>query len=233
MGSVAALAITTQSETAKRQRAKIGPKRITYYGEPSVIVAEVRYDDERGNGHNTFSITADIRPVDRRKGGGAGGCLHDEVAAAFPGLEPFIKWHLCSSDGPMHYVANTVYHASDRDYKGLLKGEKRQLRNGKTKLPVWERIIRGSDGEIVKIGHTDWRESNEQPQESLTATWEPVWIVGDGKERQLDFARSSAVWPEATDEDLTAPGLKERLEARLPALLVAFRAAVEHFGFVW
>ena len=55
----------------------------------------------------------------------------------------------------------------------------------------------------------------------------------EGKARDLDAARNAAVWPEATDEELTAPGLKERLEARLPALLVEFRAAVESLGFTW
>ena len=34
-------------------------------------------------------------------------------------------------------------------------------------------------------------------------------------------------------EDLTAPGLEERLLARLPALMAEFRAAVESLGFVW
>ena len=41
------------------------------------------------------------------------------------------------------------------------------------------------------------------------------------------------VWPDATDEDLTAPGLRERLDARLPGLLTEFRAAMEELGFVW
>jgi hypothetical protein len=40
-------------------------------------------------------------------------CLHDEIAKAFPELAKYIKWHLCSTDGPMHYVANTVFHADE------------------------------------------------------------------------------------------------------------------------
>ena len=54
-----------------------------------------------------------------------------------------------------------------------------------------------------------------------------------GQRRELDRARHAAIWPDATDEELTAPGLKERLEARLPALLAEFRAAVESLGFTW
>ena len=46
----------------------------------------------------------------------------------------------------------------------------------------------------------------------------------EGKERELDAARRVAIWPEATDEELTAPDLKGRLEARLPALLAGVHA---------
>ncbi len=72
------------------------------------ITATVRHDDQCGNGHNTFALTADIRENGREY---MGGCCHEEVAKRIPELAPFIKWHLTSTDGPMHYEANTVYHA--------------------------------------------------------------------------------------------------------------------------
>ena len=95
---------------------------------PATIVAEVRYDDDCGNGHNTFSITGTIRAIDKRINRQdnvylAGGCLHEDVVAKFPELAPLVKWHLCSSDGPMHYLSNTVYMADDRDCWGYRKGE--------------------------------------------------------------------------------------------------------------
>jgi len=230
--------LSNGSILTKKQVKNYGPKAINYDGEKALIVANVRWDDECGNGHNSFAITGTITAIDRRKyrhdnGVIAGGCLHDEIAKSFPELAPFIKWHLCSSDGPMHYVANTVYHASDRDYNGLAKGEKRQLRNGRTKLPVWQRVIRNAEGDEVSIGHHDWRDSEDAPQETLVATWEPVWTIGEGKARELDAARRSAVWPEATDEELTTPGLKERLEARLPGLMADMRRDIESLGFIW
>lgn len=75
------------------------------------IRVTVRFDDRCGNGHNTFSITGDI---DRKSSRGewleeSGGCIHDEIAKHFPELAPYIKWHLSSSNGPMHYLANTRY----------------------------------------------------------------------------------------------------------------------------
>lgn len=225
----------SKSVLTKNQKKTYGPRPISGYGPGAQITATVRYDDECGNGHNTFAITAEIvTPASKRmRDVEACGCLHDDVARIFPELAPFIKWHLCSSDGPMHYPGNVLYHASDRDYRGLLKGEKRQLVNGRTKLPVWQRVVRNGKGESVSISSSDWVDSAEKPNEALTVDFEPVWIVGEGKERQLDFARSSAVWPEATDEELTSPDLAERLQERLPALLEAFQEAVESLGFTF
>lgn len=222
----------TDSILTKLQYKNYGPKPIAGYAKGAAIWALVRYDDSCNNGHNTFSITAHVTEPGKKDWASCR-CLHQEIAKAFPELVPLIKWHLCSSDGPMHYVANTVCHASDRDHNGLLKDEKRQLRNGKTGMPVWERIARNEAGERVKIGHADWVDSAEKPVEELKIDWEPVWRIGEGKARELDYARSSAIWPDATDEDLTTPGLKERLEARLPALMAEFREAVESLGFTF
>lgn len=56
-----------------------------------------------------------------------------------------------------------------------------------------------------------------------------------GKERDLNAARSCAIWPDATDEQLCAPRpeLEATLRARLPALVAAFRADMESCGFLW
>ena len=60
-----------------------------------------------------------------------------------------------------------------------------------------------------------------------------MWDEKSAKVANLDHARSTAVWPDATDEDLLAPGLEMRLQARLPRLMEEFRAAVESLGFVY
>ncbi len=67
------------------------------------LTINIRYDDECGNGHNTFAITGTTPDTC--------GCIHDVIVRAMPELEPLIKWHLMSSDGPLHYIANAVYHA--------------------------------------------------------------------------------------------------------------------------
>jgi hypothetical protein len=67
----------------------------------------IRYDDKCNNNHNTFSITATITRNARFY---AGGCLHEDIATYFPEYIPLLKWHGTTSDGPLHYIANTLYH---------------------------------------------------------------------------------------------------------------------------
>ena len=215
----------------KSQFKNYGPKFYTERGTQYRIVAHVRYDDQCGNGHNSFAITATI---DRKAGGrwmdDSGGCCHDEVAKHFPELAPFIKWHLTSSGGPMHYAGNVVYLAGDRDCYGLRKGEFKQARAGKSGKLLWHLQLVHTVCPDTCIG------ADEKPAD-VVLKWEPVNVggkdVGEGKERELDAARRCAVWPEATDEELTAPGLEKRLADRLPALMAAFKADIEKLGFVY
>jgi hypothetical protein len=144
-------------------------RAVSGYGVPAVLRVDIRFDDNCKNGHNDFAITGDVRTASGRgrdDGWLAGGCLHDDIAKVFPELEPLIKWHLSGSNGPMHYISNTVYHA--------------------------------------QCGKLDW-------------------------------ARKSAVWPEALDDDLTSPPemLKAALATRLPALLDSFQRDMIAAGFAW
>lgn len=99
-----------ESKLTPYQIKTYGPKEFTdKYGRKSWIKATVRHDDECRNGHNSFSITGESGPVGR--GADCFGCLHDDIAKAFPKLEPFIKWHLTGTNGPMHYIPNALYWA--------------------------------------------------------------------------------------------------------------------------
>ena len=147
-----------ESKLTKQQTKVFGPKK---FGENETIKAFVRYDDKCGNGHNTFAVTAEITNRRGRVGVHSAGCLHDETTRVFPELAPFIKWHLVSSDGPLHYVANTTF-----------------------------------------------------------------WV----KEGNLDNARSTAVWPNATADQLKN---ESALNSRLPALMSEFKKDVESLGFTY
>ncbi len=212
-----------------KQKRLYPARQILFRGERLTVRAVVRYDDQCGNGHNTFSITGDYKEPGQSWEQGGGGCCHDEIAAAFPELAPLIKWHLCSTDMPMHYVANTLYFAGERDHRGLLKGEFRQhTSRGRYQNGGVEGVL----GWELRMPETQRVYSHEKPA-PVTLEWHPCGTTGEGKKRELDAARRAAVWPDATDEDLTAPGLEDRLLARLPALMAEFKAAVESLGFTY
>lgn len=256
---------------------------ITGFAKGAVIRVEIRFDDELGNGHNSFAMTAEIREPKARDIA-AGGCLHEDIARVFPELAGLIKWHLFDSSGPMHYVANTVFHAGNRDHNGAVAGQPRAF---ETVLQFGDNPIKHNPGrgfvnwlqscvplhgepafdfEILAFQHDNrtgldhkfgpkytfggfadkWHEcpfdDEESALEFLYALQhcEPKFIktptaFGEGKERDLKAARSTAVWPEATDEELSAEpeALKAALVARLPALVAAFRVDMEAIGFVW
>lgn len=226
----------SESQLTKSQFKRLSKdvENLEGYGRARVVVT-IRYDDECGNGHNTFAITGEVYQI---KGPGTGvrgrellacGCIHGIIAEVFPELREALPFHLCASDGPMHYVANTKWHAGNRDCWGLLEGEFRQhtsrgkyQADGVEGVPCWE-LEKPEATEIY---------AHDLPA-SVTLRWKPYGRTGEGKERELDAARAAAIWPDATDEELTEPGLEERLTARLPALLERFRAIVEGFGFTW
>lgn len=110
----AVLAMLPKSQLTKSQ-ARTWGRTFTERGQTFRLDVVARFDDRCGNGHNTFAVTAELY---RGREWVAGGCLHDEVARHVPELAPMLKWHLTSTDGPMHYLANTLYHASDVNWNG-------------------------------------------------------------------------------------------------------------------
>lgn len=217
--------------TIKSQKITTPWKEYTEQGQRYRIRVHLRYDDQYGNGHNNFAITGEI---ERRGRYGweedSCGCIHEDIAKHFPEYREAIKFHLCSEKAPMHYLANVTYLAGNRDHRGLLAGESRQIVSGKTGLPCWE-LKRVSEGEALPR----YVDSAEKPEGREIFEYVPWCRVGEGKERQLDAARACAIWPEATDEQLMLPkeDLKKLLDARLPKLLEDFRHIVESCGLKW
>lgn len=104
------------------------PRPIKGYGHNGTIQVNIRFDDNCRNGHQDFAVTAEVHTDEsrRRRDIAVGGCMHEDITKIFPELEPLIKWHHVSTDGPMHYVAKTCYAAGDRDCWGKRKGEVKQ-----------------------------------------------------------------------------------------------------------
>lgn len=229
--------VVYNTESGRILNQKINASR--YYkedGRDYRITAELRFDDQCKNGHETFSITGDIDEKDNRGRYReySGGCIHDEITKRFPEFEHLIKWHLVSTDGPMHYLANTIYLAGDRDHWGLLKGEKRQIKRGGI-TPCWHLVAIGQDGEEMQVYELPKSADGEKPSSVYKLEWRPWCTIGEGKERELDAARRVAVWPDATDEELSRPReeLEAVLKARLPSLLEQFKAEMLACGFMW
>lgn len=193
----------------------------------------MRHDDNCRNGNCTFSVTVDGFTNGRADWGGA---AHDSVREHFPELSDFLQWHLASTDGPMHYFANTIYHAGDRDHYGLRKGESRQVTNRAGEL-LWKlEMFELSTGEPVTLGAFQPFASHagpEAPELGHGLRWSPVLRIGEGKPRDLAAARSAAVWPDVSDSILCAEpsALRVALEARLPGLMARFRQTVIGAGF--
>ena len=162
--------------------------------------------------------------------------MHDEIIKVFPELVSLIKWHLCSTDEPLHYVANTVYLAGDRDHNGLKKGERRQIRNGRTGKLCWKLMAVDKEGNELEVHEIDKIIDGEtQPESKFILEYRPLCHIGEGKERQLEAARRAAIWPEATDDQisLSKEELTKLLTDRLPALMTEFKATVESCGLIY
>jgi len=265
-----------ESTLTKRQATTLTKKIRNGKGHINV---KIRYDDNCGNGHNSFSITGDIfnsptSELDRYHE--MGGCIHEEIIKYFPKLKKYIKWHLTSSDGPMHYLSNTLYNAGDKDHNGYHKGQvdswEKKIKFGN--FPIlfsvnrdfqkWLEEVKAEgsnyDFEVIGIDHKDrktygthytfggfgetWYDCPFQTEEEAVSflaalqsfdfkTVEVATSRSDGKERELDAARNSAVWPEATDKCLMSDNLKEALEARLPSLMNEFRRDMEELDFIF
>jgi hypothetical protein len=212
-----AFAVIAESSGRIRNQTIKATRYYKEHGHEYRITAELRFDDECKNGHETFAVTADIREDGREY---AGGCCHDEIAKHFPEWAPLIKWHLCSTDGPMHYLANTTYHADEHGHTHAWVYYK---------APQSDPLGIGEDRERL----LSYCKRSIAEQAEGKSGYRVQWDEKTAKVRNLDHARSSAIWPEATDAELCAPDLRGKLVARLPALMSEFKAAMLGAGFLW
>jgi len=180
-------------------------------GGAGTLKIHIRYDDQLRNGHNTFAITADLYRDDRHY---TGGCIHDDIKQFAPQFAPLIKWHLCNSDGPCGYLANALYFADEHDAnKAWIRGH------------IEENGIKQS---VTKYG--DVVEMQEIVDSFEPGRFEMNLDEKTAKVANLEGARSSAIWEDATIEQLRD---KDQLEARLPALVDEFKAVIESLGYTY
>lgn len=63
-----------------------------------------------------FALTSEIR-IGREID--SCGMNHEAIAEHFPQLAKFLKWHLVSPEGPMHYLANAAYWLKESNFENL------------------------------------------------------------------------------------------------------------------
>lgn len=89
----------------------------------------LRYDDKSNDGYNLFSINVQAyQPVKNKS-------YKDLVTAAefyqfikyyFPEYQYVAKWNACSSNGPRHYLTDTLYWIDSRNKKGWTEEKNRE-----------------------------------------------------------------------------------------------------------
>lgn len=173
--------------------------------DPARVV--LRYDDRCGNGYNTFSITVES------KNDTYGGCMHNTVCKVFPEFAHLIKWHLCSSNGPHAYIANTLYFAVDNRVKAAEKLEK-----ARDSLTVY----------VNANGYRSCESFAEQYMKDIGMLKASISIAEDRLKKacgpDLKAAQRAAIAPDATLEQLQN---KAWLEARFPSLVHEFKTVMD------
>lgn len=123
-----------------------------------------------------------------------GGACHDDIVAALPHLEKYVKWHLFAwPTGPMHYVANTLYLAGDRDCWGRRASEPSR----------YEYQVRFGDSLLsarVEKRFWYWLEGLEVGDEPLHT----VAVDHDGFRSHYTVSGYDAKWYECPFKDLAA-----------------------------
>ena len=200
-------------------------KEIFIDGKRGAIILNLRYDDKCDNNHNTFSITGEIyestyRPYEDKLTLSSGknvylsscGCIHKEIEKYFPDFKHLIKWHGCTSEGPLHYIANTLYHANRIEkYLNFV-----YLTDSEFNFDKLLGIFSDDDAKKLQEKYINIRiEKKPNPM---------------NKDIDIESARKTAIWPDGTIEDLQD---KEKLLKRLPELMQEFKKDMENLGFVY
>ena len=210
-------ALTPPESTLIRDQVKKWTRDVN---EVERVVLVIRHDDACGNGHNTFSMTVDL--YERRDpahpwrlvGCGANPSL---IEQRFPEFKGYTKWHLCSTEGPLHYEANTIYHASEigkdqGQFYVYLDDPERKVK--RTLLGIYNR----QDLALIQ---------RDYPAGVIDTV---VYPNPHAKSADLEAARHCAIWPDATLAQLRN---RDLLRARLQGLLHEFKRDVESLGFVY
>jgi hypothetical protein len=250
-----------QSKTIKKVVKGLNHNHPYSYLNNKAAELTLRFDDECGNKHNTFSITF--------KCNGIYGFVPELITLIFTEYKHLIKWHLCNTSGPIYYLPNTLYLAQDKDHYGKRKGEPLNYTyylqfpnfpplSYKQEFILWLKSQSISDLEIIHINHRE--EANLfKPRYSFrgyTDSWhqcpfnikeEAIGLIEALKNYPWNIKKipnqiSEGKEPEleAARKSAIAPNAtleelqnKDWLLNRLPSLMNEFKQDIENIGFIY
>lgn len=184
----------------------------------------IRLDDECNNGHEDFSITANIREKDSRGRwvDAGGGCCHEHILSLRPELKPFVDLHLCTWEGvPMHCAANAFYWlAGYLDLKHVeYHGSSGSGAKSKDEcLRIFKEHARCTDEELPTLLCC-------RSQDELAVAFEDLGIVKRWKKEAKAAIKQLEQWAGENFESTATRGRWEPVSKEVRALVAERKAA--------
>lgn len=191
--------MTTKTKTSTLRH------RITVSKGEQVTDISIKLDDDCKNGHEDFSITANIKEKDSRgqwvEAGGE--CCHEHILKLRPGLKPFVDLHLCTWQGvPMHCAANAFYWLAGHLGLSYVEYHGSSGSSGKSKdecLRIFKEHVRCTDEELPVLLEC-------RSQEELLIAIEDLGIVKRWKKEAKAAIKQLEEWTGSEFESTATRG---------------------------
>lgn len=178
----------------------------------------ITLDDDCNNGHEDFSITANIREKDSRGRmvDAGGGCCHEHILSLRPELKPFVDLHLCTWQGvPMHCAANAFYWLAGHlglSYVEHHGGSGSSAKSKEECLRIFKDHVRCTDEELSALLEC-------RSREELQVAIEDLGIVKRWKKEARDAIKQLEEWTGNKFESSATRGHWERAKKEVRDLV--------------
>jgi len=178
----------------------------------------ITLDDDCNNGHEDFSITANIREKNSRGNwvDVGGGCCHEHILSLRPDLKPFVDLHLCTWQGiPMHCAANAFYWLAgylDLKYVEYHGSSGSGAKSNGECLRIFREHVRCTDEELPALLEC-------RSQEELQVAIEDLGILKRWKKEAKAAIRQLEKWTGKEFESSSTRGFWEPVSTEVRALV--------------
>jgi hypothetical protein len=205
---------------------------ITVISAKEKTLIKIHLNDECKNGHEDFSITADV--WDKAANGNwresMGGCCHEHILSLRPKLKPFVDLHLSTFEGvPMHAMSNAWYwfqgaFPESADCSNVNLGPCHGGTGSGAKSPaecraIFAEHIRATPEQVEAIAAT-----NPRTQQELQAVIEDMGLPAQWKQEADAAIKQMEEWTGQTFESQATRGRFEPLSAEVKQIIAERRA---------